>query len=123
MTKTVRISTEPADFDAYMNLTDAYQLEIVPPSTEKNYVKWGWTIEESDQWTQFRKQSNLIYALYTNPDKVTSVIRKQMKEHIKTVRLYDNDPEDGKHLLDKVALNGSADDCATFNVVRGTFFQ
>jgi len=106
-----------------MGLTDDLQLKIVPPSLDPNWKRFGWTAEESQQWTLFRKESNDLFTIYKDPDKVNRIIRRKMNDLISQVRKYDNDKSQGHHLLDKVASNGTTDDCATFNVARGTILQ
>jgi hypothetical protein len=123
MTSKVRIPIDPSDHNDYMNRTDDLQIKIVPPSTVANYEVWGWKDQESDDWSAFRTKGNQLYALYSDPDKVNSVVRKKMAAHIVEVRKYDNDKTNGHFLLDLVAQNGSVDDCVTFNVVRGTILQ
>jgi hypothetical protein len=123
MANTVRISKDPQEFDDYMNLTDNLQKSDDPSTSQKKYLNWGWKDAESTQWTAFREQSNLLYAIYNDPDKTGHSARVKMNEHIATVRKYDNDKKEGHHLLDKVALNGTLDDCFTFNVVRGTALE
>ena len=123
MSEDLRISTKPSEFDDYMNRTDDWQLTVVTPPDILRYTLLGWTQEESNQWTAFRQKSNELWALLNNPDSATKVVRQKMKDHIKTVRAYDNNKSTGHHLLDKVALNGTIDDCATFNVKRGTTLQ
>jgi hypothetical protein len=119
----IRISQKPPEFDNYMVRTDNLQLKIMPQATEPNWKRYGWEEEESQEWTQFRRESNELFALYNDPDEVTRVIRRKMNAHIAKVRRYDNDKSTGHHLLDKIALNGTVDDCATFNVARGTILQ
>jgi hypothetical protein len=123
MRGSVRIYRDPPSFNGYMDITDYLQLKVVPPSLDPNWKRFGWTLEESQQWTKFRDESNDLFSLYNDPDKVTRVIRRKMNALITTVRRYDNDKIAGHHLLDKVAANGTADDCATFNVSRGTILQ
>jgi hypothetical protein len=123
MANTVRISKDPQEFDDYMNLTDNLQKSDDPITSQKKYLGWGWKDAESTQWTAFRDQSNLLFAIYKDPDKTGNAARIKMNDHIKTVRKYDNDKKVGHHLLDKVALNGTVDDCLTFNVVRGTTLE
>jgi hypothetical protein len=123
MANTVRISKDPAKFDAYMNITDDLQKSDDPITSQKKYLGWGWKDAESTQWSAFRVESNLLYAAYIDPDKTGKSAIAKMKAHIKAVRKYDNNKTEGHHLLDKVALNGTLDDCFTFNVVRGTSLE
>jgi len=116
----VRVSTKAKDFNPFMNRTDDLQLKIVAPSTDPNYKRYGWSDDQSQQWTSFRKQSNLIFTDYNDPDKVGPTIRKKMRELIKQTRAYDNNKMLGNFLLDKVASNGNIDDWKTFNIKRGT---
>jgi hypothetical protein len=121
-TKT-RISKKPIEFNNYMNLTDDLQVSITPPASTKRYLLWGWTDDESSQWTAFRHDCNQLFAEYSDPDKSGHGVIAKMNETVSKVRYYDNSKKDGHHLLDKVALNGTVDDCLTFNVVRGTVLQ
>jgi hypothetical protein len=120
MPETVRISKEPKTLNDYMNRTDDLQLSVVPPAVDKKFKIWGWTQDESAQWTAFRTECNKLFADYSDPDKKGHALNLKMNELVSKVRKYDNDRADGHHLLDKVALNGTVDDCITCNVVRGT---
>jgi hypothetical protein len=97
-----RISLNIRKFVAFMVITDNLQLQILTPPNILRYTLWLWTVDES------------------NADKVGPAVRKKLNDLIIKVRKYDNDPIDGHHLLDLVALKGSTDDCETFNVKRGT---
>jgi hypothetical protein len=123
MAEHTRIHRKPSEFDAYMNLTDELQKSILTPPTTQRYTLWGWTQEESEQWTIFRLESNLLYADYTNADLIGPMVRKKMHDHIALVRNYDNDRLVGHKLLDMVARNGTIDDYSIFNVKRGTTLQ
>jgi hypothetical protein len=123
MANKVRIPKNSAEFDDYMNRTDDLQKSDDPATSQKKYLTFGWKDQESAQWNTFRLQSNLLFAAYNDPDKTGKSAVAKMQEHIKTVRKYDNDKLEGHHLLDKVALGGTVDDCLTFNVVRGTALE
>jgi hypothetical protein len=120
MANTIRISKKPAEFDAYMNVTDELQKSVLTPPSTLRYTLYGWTQEESEQWTNFRLQSNILYAILSDPDKIGPAAETNMKLHIKTVRAYDNDKINGHHLLNKVADRGTMNDWQTFNVKEGT---
>ena len=47
-------------------------------------------------------------------------MRKKFRILIEKVSKYDHDPTENHHLLDKVALRGTVDDCKSFNVKRST---
>jgi len=115
-----RIPKNPSEFNEYMNNTDKLQLTTSGTPPVANYVRYGWKPEESTEWTNFREQSNLLYAPFEDSDDVSKLDRLKMTNHIAKTRKYDNDKSEGHHLLDKVALNGTVDDCGVFNVVRGT---
>ena len=123
MANKTRIPRKAADFDAYMNATDDLQLTTVTPGTDKKWELWGWKTAESEQWTTFRQESNTMYALYSHADTKSPMVTKKMNQIIKKVRAYDNDIDTGHHLLDRIALNGTVEDCTLFNVVRSTTLQ
>jgi hypothetical protein len=116
MVREVRISKKASVFNDMMARTDKLQLSVLTPPSTLRYTLWHWTAEESAAWTAFSVKSLALYAQYSDPDTVSPAIRKAMKELIKDVRAYDNDKAHGHHLLDKVALFGTLDDCLTFNV-------
>jgi hypothetical protein len=111
-----RVPIQPADLAAYMDNTDNYQLEIVPPSTVANYVAWGWTATESAQWHAYRLAYDKAYLLIKDTENAS----KAEKLLNKAIHAYDNDKLIGHHLLDKVALAGTIADCQLFLVKRGT---
>ncbi len=119
----VRIPINIADFDAFMNSTDDLQLTVVPPGSDKKFTIWGWTDAESEQWTAFRQESNSLFADYKNPEKKSPIVIEKSNELISKVRSYDNNKESGHHLLDKIALKGTIEDCAQFNIKRSTTRQ
>jgi hypothetical protein len=116
MKSDVRLSPKPSVFNDQMIRTDELQLKVMTPPSTLRYTLWHWTAEESAAWSMYREKSESLYGLLCNPDTVGPTIRKKMKELIKEVRTYDNDKANGHHLLDKVALFGTIDDCLTFNV-------
>lgn len=123
MSERVRISKNPSEHDAFMNLTDDLQKTVLTLPDTLRYTLFGWTELESAQWTLYRETGNALYALVSNPDTASTTNRKKMTDHIAEVRSYDNNKLTGHHLLDKVGLNGTVDDWRTFNVKRGTTLQ
>jgi hypothetical protein len=115
-----RILKSPEKNPPYMVNTNALQLSPGVPSTTKKWENFGWTQDESDQWKSFATQANDLFILYTDPDKTSSAIKAKLKVLIKNILAYDHDELTGHHLLDKVALFGTLDDCKTFRVKRGT---
>jgi hypothetical protein len=120
MSNLPRIPRYPAMFDDYISRTDNLQVSTDSITGTKKYEFFNWTQAESEQWTAFRIESNLLYALLSDPDKMGPAIRKKMKILIKQVRAYDNNKITGHHLLDKISMSRNLDDCITFNVKRGT---
>lgn len=116
----VRFPDDADGANNFMNRTDDDQKSIITPPDIKKCTIYGWKPAESDAWTDFRERINVIHALYSNPDTTGPGVREKMRLIISEIRAYDNDKDHGHHLLDKVALTGSVDDCLTFNVVRGT---
>jgi hypothetical protein len=120
MSGVVRISRDPAECTAYMLRTDNLQKSVLTPPSTLRYTLYGWTAQESADWTNFRERLESLYKLYSNPDKVGPSIRKQIKLLINEIRRYDNDKLNGHKLLNKVAVNGNVDDWRSFNVKRDT---
>ncbi len=118
MAESQRIPRKVALFVAYMVLTCRIQLTILTPPSTKRYTLWGWTEEQSDAWVEFTAEAESLYELYSDPDQVNRAVRTKMKKLIKKVIKYDHDPEEGNSLLDMVALNGTVDDCISFNIKR-----
>lgn len=130
MAKT-RIPTKPADFDPFMIRTDDYQLAIVPDTragvpagnTVARYVLWGWTAAESAFWSGQRHLSNVQYPKYTGKTGVNKTIRDAMHKIVTDTHHYDFYKKDlpaSHKLLDKVALFGTLEDAAEFNLKAGT---
>jgi hypothetical protein len=123
MGNTVRIPTNWKDFNNFMNVTDDLQLKVLTPPSILRYTLWGWTDEESAQWTDFRKKSNLLAAMLADPDKTSPAAKKNMKILIAETRGYDNNKLAGHRLLNRIADLGTPDDCLTFHIKRGTPLQ
>ena len=117
---TGRIPSAAAEFATYMDGADNLQLATGNPTTTKKWQNWGWTAAQSTQWTAYRNQSDALYLQWADKNHNNTDITDQMKVLIKAVKKFDNDPITGAHLLDKIALNGTLSDCATFKVKRGT---
>jgi hypothetical protein len=92
--------------------TDDLQLSTLDPGPPlmKRFTLWKWTPEESAKWTTFRTDAEDLYALYSDEDKVTKTVRKDMNNLVISVMKYDLDPLTGHHLLDKVGALGTVDD-------------
>lgn len=120
MADDIRISENFTKFHDYMKRTDLRQLTVLLEPDTLRFTLYQWTPEESEAWTTFRQRTETLFALYSNPDTVGPAVRKKMKELIKEVRKYDNDPAEGHHLLDLVAIRGDMDDWLTFNVKKNT---
>jgi hypothetical protein len=120
MSTTSRIPTKPADFAPFMDNTDDHQLSINPLSGQAFYKDWGWTTAESSQWTTYRKQSDKLFQELGDKKHSTSEEREEMTILIKNVKAFDHDKLSGHHLLDKIAILGTVNSCATFKVKRGT---
>ncbi len=120
MERETRISRNPARCTIFMINTDDLQKSILVEPDTLRYTLFGWTEEESLAWSDYRQKCEEAYQNYTNPVTKGYTTRLIMRTLIKEIRRYDNDPRYGHHLLDKVALNGTIDDCAVFNVRRGT---
>ncbi|HEX7415355.1 MAG TPA: hypothetical protein VF411_15025 [Bacteroidia bacterium] len=120
MADRTRISSIASEFAAFMQRTDNLQLAVGTPTTTRKWQNWGWTLGQSQQWTAYRNQSDLLYPQYADPKHVNTDITDEMNLLIANVKKYDNDHLTGARLLDKVALNGTLNDCETFNVKRGT---
>jgi hypothetical protein len=123
MAKKPRISKVPSEFDDYMIRTDDYQSEIITLPSTKRCTIWNWTGQESNDWTAFRVKSNLLYEIFSDPDRTGPAARKKMRDHIAFVRAYDNNKITGHHLLDKIATSGNIDDCKKFNIKRSTALE
>jgi hypothetical protein len=127
-TKTTgRISGKPTEFAPYMQSTDKLQLSAGTPiivsgvsTPQTKWQNWGWTLAQSQQWTSFRNQSDLLFPQWSDKNHNNTDTTDQMGLLIKNVKKYDNDPLTGFHLLDRVALSGTISDCETFHVKRGT---
>jgi len=119
-TSTTRIPSVASEFATYMQRTDNLQLSPGTPATTKKWQNWGWTLAQSQQWTAYRTQSDLLYPQYADKNHNNTDITDQMGLLIKNTKKYDNDPLTGFHLLDKVALGGTISDCETFRVKRST---
>ncbi|HEX7412985.1 MAG TPA: hypothetical protein VF411_02985 [Bacteroidia bacterium] len=125
---TSRMPVKPDDLRSYMDNTDDYQLAIVPDtrpgvppgSTVAHYVLWGWSAVESGQWHTYRVAYDRIYQKIKDVPNASKGNRTTEKLLNKAIHAYDNDKLIGHHLLDKIALNGTIDDCEEFFVKRGT---
>ncbi|HEX7413221.1 MAG TPA: hypothetical protein VF411_04175 [Bacteroidia bacterium] len=118
--KQSRISTVASEFAAFMQRTDNLQLAVGTPTTTRKWQNWGWTLGQSQQWTAYRNQCDLLYPLYADKKRVNTETTDEMNILIAVVKKYDNDPLTGARLLDKVATNGTISDCETFQVKRGS---
>ncbi len=117
---TGRIPNKASAFAVYMQNTDNLQLSAGIPATTKKWQNWGWTAAQSAQWTSFRTQSDALYPQYADENHNNTSITDQMNILIKSTKKYDNDVLVGFHLLDKVALGGTINDCETFRVKRNS---
>jgi hypothetical protein len=115
-----RISSKAPEYAVYMQNTDNLQLSDGIAAGTKKWQNWGWTADESSQWTSLRSQSDILYPQYADGSKSNTTVIDQMNLLIMNTKKYDNDPLTGHHLLDKIALNGTISDCETFHVKRGT---
>jgi hypothetical protein len=115
-----RIPREPEKFAPYMDSTDNLQLSTDTATNQPFYKDWGWTQAQSAQWTAYRKQSDALFVVYSNKKLSNTENKEAIRILIDTVEKYDHDPIMGNHLLDRIALSGSVNDCTTFKVKRGT---
>jgi hypothetical protein len=123
MEREPRISRNPAKCTEYMIITDDLQKSVLTAPDTLRYALYGWSAAESKAWSDFRVKCEKTYSVYSDPAKTGPGPRLAMHILIKQIRAYDNHPKEGHHLLDKVALNGTIDDCFTFNVKRGTTLE
>ena len=115
-----RIPAAPTEFAPYMDVTDNLQLSTDPATGQAVYKNWGWTSNDSSQWTAYRKQSDKLFLQLSDKKKSSTDTKDQMKILIASVKKYDHDPITGHHLLDKIAIGGTSSDAETFRVKRGT---
>jgi hypothetical protein len=114
------LSYIPSKFVQQIKVLDDLQLSMGEPPDTKKWENWLWTQAESQYITSVRTRSegfmNIInsqrYCPPETKDKMTLLIDEYMD--------YDHGPHNAHHLLDKIALNGSIDDCEKLGIKRST---
>ncbi|HLG35911.1 MAG TPA: hypothetical protein VI757_13610 [Bacteroidia bacterium] len=119
MSDVTRIPTQPSALASYLETTDDYQTAAILPAPP-NYTRWNWTSQESTDWHDFRVNYGTLYQKFSDKNTRNKSIVAQQKVLNKAIHKYDNDTVTGHHLLDRVALTGTIDDCEIFRVKRGT---
>ena len=120
MEQRTRIPRSIDAFVIFMNNTDDYQKAIDPKTGLARYLNWGWTDDESLEWTGFRENADTYYGQYSNKDQRNTDVTNNLYEVIDEVVAYDQE----HHLLDKISITPLSpallSDYETFHVKKGT---
>ncbi|MGD0712207.1 MAG: hypothetical protein ABR968_13620 [Bacteroidales bacterium] len=115
-----RIPRNTEGFVHYLDYTDEYQKDIDPATGNPRYENWGWTAFESAQWTQFRTDTDRLYAVWTDTKLRSDSISNELRLQIINTVSYDHE----HHLLDRIAVSPmppvSITDFNVFNIKKGT---
>ncbi|MEI6853626.1 MAG: hypothetical protein WCL06_12315 [Bacteroidota bacterium] len=117
---TARFSYIPSKFVPQIDTLDNLQLtEGTPPNTKK-YQDWHWTQDESEQVTEFRKQTDEFWALIGTKRNCPPGVKDDLNLLIVNFMNFDHGKIEPHHLLNKIADFGSVDDCRTVGIKAGT---
>jgi len=117
---TTRFSYTPSKFVPQLDTLDNLQLLPGIPPNLKKYLDWHWSQAESDKVTDFRTKADDLWAQIGKKRNCPPGVNDDMKILIRDFMAYDHGKTDPHHLLDKIAAFGSADDCRTAGILRGT---
>jgi hypothetical protein len=118
-----RIPPKPSLFHAYMMNTDNHQLGIDEVTGNPRWMKWQWTEEESEQWSDFRKRSEQLYLVYADKNFKNTSVKEQMHSLIRETNRYDHGRSTGHQLLLAVKINGNMEDWQKFRIKQGTSLE
>ena len=76
------------DFNAYLISTDARQLSTPEGSSDKYYVLYNWSDEESAAYHQKKLEWDKLFAKYTDPTGVNSIERDKVRNFIEAFHQF-----------------------------------
>jgi hypothetical protein len=118
--KEARISRNRTKFGGQIRVLDDLQLSDGIVSGTKKWQDFKWLIAESEYVTSVRTQSDTYMDLINSQRHCPPEIKDKMDILIDNFMDFDHDKNTGHRLLDKIALNGTIDDCEKLGIKRST---
>jgi hypothetical protein len=115
-----RFSRQRVKFGGQIRVLDNLQLSAGIPAGTKKFENWLWTGDESTYVTSIRTQSDKFMDIINSQRHCPGEIKDQMSLLIVDFMGYDHGKIKAHRLLDKIALNGTVEDCEALGIKRGT---
>jgi hypothetical protein len=115
-----RISRQRGKFAGQIRVLDNLQVSAGEPPDTKKWENWLWKEVESQYVTSVRTQSDALMDIINAQRYCPPETKDKMALLIDEFMDYDHGPHNAHRLLDKIALNGSIDDCEKLAIKRGT---